>query len=111
MLASFAPESFIERIGGVAVIATGLPVNSLNFAVVEEAGGSTAAIAAAVDKLGARAFPFVVNLRTGIDDQFVPLMATLGLAPIPARGPVPGMAMSALPRHNPPISPDSTSFQ
>lgn len=93
---SNADGALITRADGVAIIATGLPILLFN-QVLAEAGATTpAAIAAAVDVIRQRGDRFMVNLRVGADDRFVPLMGRLGLVPLSADPWLPGMALYPL---------------
>lgn len=89
--------SRVERADGVAIIATGLPFVLFNQIVIDGDATSSAAVAAAVRVMRERGSPFVVNLRAGIDDRFVPLTADLGLAPGSEDPWMPGMAWHPLP--------------
>ena len=94
--ASGVSGALIRHSEGVAVISTGLSFLLFNQVIVAEAGAKPAAVAAAVGILRARDGDFVVNLRVGSDDQYVPLMAELGLVPISERPWMPGMALHPL---------------
>ncbi len=96
MLASFSETSFVERADGVALIAAGLPVSSLNQVVIENDAASPQGVAAAVALLRERKLPFVVTLRSGADDRFVPSMTRLGLMPMTKEPWPPGMALSPI---------------
>ena len=85
--AALAPKALVERADGVALIATGLPPRLFNQVLVERDSVRPEAIAAAVAKTRDRGDPFVVSLRAGTDDRYLPLMAQLGLARCrPSRG-------------------------
>jgi len=94
--ASQAPGARIERDGGVALIATGLPLRLFNQVVIER-DAQADAIAAAVSVVRERGDLFIVNLRAGTDDAFVPLMGELGLVPLSAEPWMPGMVLHPLP--------------
>jgi GNAT superfamily N-acetyltransferase len=91
------PEALVERADGVALIATGLPPRLFNQVLVERDGVRPEAITAAVAKTRHRGDPFVVSLRAGMDDRFLPLMAQLGLVPLSAEPWMPGMALHPMP--------------
>ena len=95
--AALAPDSLVERADGVALIATGLPPRLFNQVLVERDGVRPEAITAAVAMTRNRGDPFVVSLRAGMDDRYLPLMAQLGLAPLSAEPWMPGMALHPLP--------------
>jgi GNAT superfamily N-acetyltransferase len=89
--------AWVRRSDGVAVIWTGLPYILFNQVVVEDGGATPDAIASGVAAMRERIGPFVVNLRSGTDDRYVPLMAELGLQPVSERPWMPGMAWHPLP--------------
>ncbi len=95
--AALAPEALVERADGVALVATGLPPRLFNQVLVEWDSVRPEAIAAAVAKTRDRGDPFVVSLRSGMDDQYLPLMAQLGLVPLSTEPWMPGMALHPLP--------------
>jgi GNAT superfamily N-acetyltransferase len=82
----------VWRADGTAVISTGLPFVLFNQVVVDGEATLPAAIAAGVSVMREGRGPFVVNLRSGRDDRFVPLMGELGLVPISEQPWMPGMA-------------------
>ena len=92
-----APGGVVERSDGVALIATGLPLRLFNQVIVESDAARPQRIAAAVSVMRERGDHFVVNLRSGADDRFLPLMTQLGLMPLSAEPWMPGMALHPLP--------------
>jgi GNAT superfamily N-acetyltransferase len=84
--------SRVWRADGVMVAATGLPFVLFNQVVVDGEATEPAAIAAGVAAMREGTGPFVVNLRSGRDDRFIPLMHQLGLVPISEQPWMPGMA-------------------
>ncbi len=95
--AALAPEALVERTDGVVLIATGLPPRLFNQVLVERDRVRPEAITAAVAKTRDRGDQFVVSLRAGTDDRYLPLMAQLGLVPLSAEPWMPGMALHPLP--------------
>lgn len=91
------PGAVVERTGGVALIATGLPFRLFNQVIVESDEASPGAIAAAVATTRDRGDQFIVSLRATTDDRFVPLMAELGLVAAGAGPWMPGLAFQPLP--------------
>jgi len=88
--------ALVRHADGVALIATGLPLRLFNEVMVDGDEATPEAIAAAVDTTRERGDRFIVNLRMGPDDRFVPVMARLGLVPT-SEGPwIPGLAMFPL---------------
>ncbi len=87
----------IERVGGVALLASGLPIRLFNQVLVESDHPTRSAIADVVGITRERGDRFVVNLRVGADDPFVSLMSDLGLVPLSATPWMPGMALHPIP--------------
>jgi hypothetical protein len=92
-----APDGLVQRSDGVALIATGLPLRLFNQIIVESGSARPERIAAAVSVMRDRGAHFVVNLRAGADDPYLPLMSLLGLVPLSAEPWMPGMALHPLP--------------
>ena len=82
----------VWRADGVMVAATGLPFVLFNQVIIDGEATRPAAIAGGVATMREGAGPFVVNLRSGRDDRFIPLMEELGLVPISDQPWMPGMA-------------------
>jgi GNAT superfamily N-acetyltransferase len=97
--AATLPSGLLRREGGVALLSAGGPLRIFNQVAIdpEDDGATPEAIAAGVAILRERGAPFVVNLRAGIDDRFVPLMADLGLVLLYGGPWMPGMAMHPIP--------------
>lgn len=93
-----SPAALIRRERGVALIATGLAIRLFNQVIVTDGDVATPeALADAVAVTRERGDRFVVNLRDGTDDRFVPLVRQLGLVRA-SDGPwMPGMALHPLP--------------
>ena len=92
-----APGSLVHRRGGVALLASGLPVRFFNQLVIERGDATPEAVAESVTALRRRGQPFEVHLRRGTDDGFRSLMTELGLI-LPAEAdPMPGMALHPIP--------------
>jgi hypothetical protein len=96
--------ALVQRGDGVALIATGLPVRLFNEVLVESDGAKPEAIAAAVTATRARGDRFIVNLRGGRDDRFVPLITQLGLVPVSEEPWMPGMALFPLSTDGHPVA-------
>jgi N-acetylglutamate synthase len=92
-----APGAVVSREGGVALVATGLPLRLFNQVIIERDDASPEAVAAAVAVTRARGDRFVVNLRRGTDDRYLPLMDELGLVAPSAEPWMPGMALHPVP--------------
>lgn len=83
----------VQRVSGVALIATGLPILLFNQVIVERPAAAAEAVSAAVAQARDRGARFVVNLRVGTDDELVPLMDGLGLVRLSDEPWMPGMAL------------------
>jgi hypothetical protein len=101
-VASGAPGARIERLGGVLLVATGLPIRLFNQALVEDDGTPpdrvVAALREAISILRARGDLFALALRACLDDEYLPLAREeLGLVPLGESPWMPGMALQPLP--------------
>ena len=105
-LASLSPVSFVTRTDGVALLASGLPVKFFNQVIVESDMATASSLSASVAAARQRELPFLVNLRLGTDDRFVPLMSELGLVPITDGPWVPGMTLNPIPSVPAPVLAD-----
>jgi GNAT superfamily N-acetyltransferase len=95
--AALAPGALRSREGGVVISAIGLPVLLFNQLLIAGDDADPAAIERGVELLRERRAPFVVNLRDGTDDGWVPLVQRLGLVPVSDEPWMPGMALDPLP--------------
>ncbi len=93
-------QASVTRAGGVVAILTGLPFDWFNQVLIERREATPAAARDGVDRGRARREPFVVRLREGIDDRFIPTLIEAGLEPGTAATSTPGMAAF-------PIDPDA----
>ena len=82
----------MTRAGGVVTILTGLPFDWFNQVLVEREEATPAGILAAVAEARERGDHFVVRLREGIDDRFIPTLTQAGLARAGEETSTPGMA-------------------
>jgi len=96
------PGSLIRREAGVALLASGLPFRLFNQVLVAEERATPKAIAAAVETMRDRDARFMVSLRRGVDDRFIPLMTEIGLELPADQEPLPGMALDPIPDAVPP---------
>jgi GNAT superfamily N-acetyltransferase len=71
----------VTRAGGSVTILTGLPFDWFNQVLVEHAEATPDGVLAAVARAREQGDPFVVRLRVGIDDRFVPTLGRAGLEP------------------------------
>jgi len=81
----------VMRTGGVVTILTGLPMDWFNQVLIEHEEATPAAVLAGVAQARERGGHFVVRLREGIDDRFIPTLTRAGLAPAGAETSTPGM--------------------
>ena len=81
----------VTRAGGVVTVLTGLPMDWFNQVLIEREEATPAAVLAGVAQARERGDHFVVRLREGIDDRFIPTLTQAGLAPAAEETPMPGM--------------------
>lgn len=81
----------VTRAGGLVAILTGLPMDWFNQILVEHDDATTAALQAAVGAAREWGGEFVVRLREGVDDRFVPTLIGAGLTVGAGEPPTPGM--------------------
>jgi hypothetical protein len=97
----------VNRDGGVVTILTDLPFDWFNQVLIEREEATPAGVVAAVALARERGDQFVVRLRDGIDDRFLPILARAGLVPAGERTATPGMVAfpidrDAIASHRPP---------
>ena len=90
-VASCTSRAKVTRDGGVVTILTGLPMDWFNQVLVEREDATAAGILAGVAQARERGGSFVVRLREGIDDRFIPTLTQAGLAPAGEDTFTPGM--------------------
>ena len=81
----------VTRAGGVVTILTGLPMDWFNQVLIEREEATPAGVLAGVARARVRGDHFVVRLREGIDDRFIPTLSRAGLAPAGEETATPGM--------------------
>jgi GNAT superfamily N-acetyltransferase len=81
----------VRRAGGVVAILTGLPFDWFNQVLIEHEAATPAAVLAGVAQARERGDRFVVRLRVGIDDRFIPTLTQAGLVPESSDTLTPGM--------------------
>ncbi|HEY8869616.1 MAG TPA: hypothetical protein VIM30_09505 [Candidatus Limnocylindrales bacterium] len=81
----------VTRAGGVVTILTGLPFDWFNQVLIEREEATSAGVLASVAQARQRGNHFVVRLREGIDDRFIPTLTQAGLAPAAEETSTPGM--------------------
>jgi hypothetical protein len=106
LFGGLVPGALVQRSGGVALVATGLPFLLFNQVIVEDGTATEAGIADAVAGTRARGDRFVVNLRVGTDDRFLEAIRRLGLVPLSADPWMPGMALHPIPEQEARSEPD-----
>ena len=72
-------------------VLTGLPMDWFNQVLIEREEATPAGVLAGVAEARERGDPFVVRLREGIDDRFIPTLTQAGLAPAGRETVTPGM--------------------
>ncbi len=70
----------VTRVGGVVSVLTGLPMDWFNQVLIERDEATSDDALAALAGARERGDPFVVRLRDGIDDRFIPTLTRAGLA-------------------------------
>ena len=88
---SCTSRTSVARVGGVVTILTGLPFDWFNQVLVEHEEATTDGLLAGVARARERGHPFVVRLRSGVDDRFVAVLAQAGLDPAGDEPSTPGM--------------------
>jgi GNAT superfamily N-acetyltransferase len=81
----------VTHAGGVVTILTGLPFDWFNQLLIVREGVTPAEVLAGVAQARERGDQFVVRLREGIDDRFIPTLTQAGLAPAREETSTPGM--------------------
>jgi GNAT superfamily N-acetyltransferase len=81
----------VMRAGGVVTLLTGLPMDWFNQVLIEREEATVAGVLAGVAQARGRGDHFVVRLREGIDDRFIPTLTQAGLAPAEEETSIPGM--------------------
>ena len=90
-VASCTGRSEVTREDGVVTLLTGLPMDWFNQVLIEREDASASGVLAGVARARERGDHFVVRLREGIDDRFIPALAQAGLAPAGTAASIPGM--------------------
>jgi ribosomal protein S18 acetylase RimI-like enzyme len=97
LVARMVADPYVARRDGVAVIGSGVPLRLFNQVMIEDASVTSDAIADGVAALRRRKDSFVVDLRSGTDDAFIPVVTGLGLVAPEPQPWIPGMAFHPLP--------------
>jgi GNAT superfamily N-acetyltransferase len=90
-VASCGTRTTVARTGGVLTLLTGLPMDWFNQILIEGEHATPAAVLDAVVQARAEGIDFVVRLRHGIDDRFIPTLIQAGLEPAALQTATPGM--------------------
>jgi ribosomal protein S18 acetylase RimI-like enzyme len=90
-VASCTGRARVVRAGGVVTVLTGLPMDWFNQVLIEREEATAAGVLAGVAQARERGDRFVVRLREGIDDRFIPTLTQAGLAPAGEQTSTPGM--------------------
>jgi hypothetical protein len=84
-------RAIVTRADGVVSVMTGLPMDWFNQILIEGEEAAPAGVVAAVTQTRAGRGHFVVRLREGIDDRFIPTLIQAGLVPAGGETSTPGM--------------------
>jgi GNAT superfamily N-acetyltransferase len=90
-VASCDARTMVARSGGVLTLLTGLPMDWFNQILIEGEHATPATVLDAVILARAQGIDFVVRLRHGIDDRFIPTLIQAGLEAEPPQTATPGM--------------------
>jgi GNAT superfamily N-acetyltransferase len=86
-----ADAARIHRDGGVVAILSGIPFDWFNQALIERPDATSAGLLAGVEAGLGHAGGFVVRLRDGVDDHFIPTLTRTGLVAVGGSMTTPGM--------------------
>jgi GNAT superfamily N-acetyltransferase len=92
-----AANSLLRHDRGIVLFAVPLPIRLFNQVIVEREDAEPGALRDAIGVMRERGAEFVVNLREGADDQWLPLVQALGLVEASPEPWMPGMAAHPLP--------------
>jgi len=81
----------VTRADGVLTVITGLPFDWFNQVLIEDKEARTAGLLLAIRRARERGVPFVVRLREGTDDRYIPSLTGAGLVAGGAETSLPGM--------------------
>ena len=83
----------VTRVDGVVTILTGLPFDWFNQVLTEHEAATADGVLAGLRRARERGGDFVVRLREGIDDQYIPTLIDAGMRPAAAQTSIPGMVI------------------
>jgi GNAT superfamily N-acetyltransferase len=84
-------RAVVTRANGVVSVMTGLPMDWFNQVLIEGEEATPTSVLAGVAQAREGGHHFVVRLREGIDDRFIPILIQAGLAPAGEETSTPGM--------------------
>jgi GNAT superfamily N-acetyltransferase len=84
-------RAVVTRANGVVSVMTGLPMDWFNQVLIEGEEATPTSVLAGVAQAREGGHHFVVRLREGIDDRFIPTLIQAGLAPAGEETSTPGM--------------------
>jgi GNAT superfamily N-acetyltransferase len=90
-VASCTARTTVIRAGGLVTLLTGLPMDWFNQILIEGEHATRAAVLDAVTQARERSTDFVVRLRQGVDDRFIPTLIQAGLEAAGDEVATPGM--------------------
>jgi GNAT superfamily N-acetyltransferase len=96
-VARCAPAASVHRRGGVVTIVSDIPFDWFNQVLVEKPDASAADLEAEVEA-GLGHAGFVVRLRDGVDDRFIPTLTRAGLVAAGGATATPGMVLFPIDR-------------
>ena len=97
--ASCGARVTLARTGGVLTLLTGLPMDWFNQILIDGEHATPAAVLDAVIQARAQRADFVVRLRHGIDDRFIPTLTDAGLEVAAPETAIPGMVAFPIDHH------------
>lgn len=96
-IARLRPNGVVRHEGGVALLASGVALRLFNQVMIEDETATPERVADAITAIRAGGFRYLVHLRDGVDDRFVPLVAGMGLVEPEGGDVMPGMTLYPIP--------------
>jgi GNAT superfamily N-acetyltransferase len=93
-----APSASVQRFGGVVSVLSDIPFDWFNQLLVERPDGTPEDLRAALTAGLGHAGSFVVRLRDGVDDRFIPTLTRAGLVAAGEAAATPGMVLFPIDR-------------
>ena len=86
-----AMRADVTHADGVVTVMTGLPFDWFNQVLIEGEEATAAGVLAGILRARERGVQFVVRLREGLDDRYIPTLIEAGMKPAGAETSIPGM--------------------